>query len=128
MGGTLTRKTVCAYCSIVIREGVPPVSHGCCYSCFKARLWDDEGEAMLTEDEIGKEQFEKAKNDRARFRGVPGEALRHARERGEECARRIRLVARDDFDDSVKPSFVNDAVTFAMQAFRGWRAYRIMKG
>lgn len=131
MGGTLTRKVVCAYCANVIREGVPPVSHGCCFDCFTARLWDDEGEHMLTEDEIGKEQYEKAKVDRARFRGVPGEALRQARERGAECARLLAAVKAEAGQEPQSATAVRarvDAVTFAMQAFRGWRAYRIMKG
>lgn len=85
---------------------------------------------MLTEDEIGKEQFEKAKNDRARFRGVPGAALQYARERGIEAARRMDwITARpDDYTEAEKNSIENDIQTFTRQAFRGWRAYRIMKG
>ena len=130
MGGILARMTVCAYCGDVIRKGVPPVSHGCCVQCFRARLWDDDGDAMLTVDEIGPEQFEKAKTDRARFRGIPGNALMHARERGGECVRMLKHLpaAIEREDEMMIAMFVRDAVMFAGQAFRGWRAYRIMKG
>lgn len=85
---------------------------------------------MLTEQEIGTEQFEKAKNDRARFRGVPGNALMHARERGGECVRMLKYLpaAIERGDEAMITMFVRDALMFAGQAFRGWRAYRIMKG
>lgn len=83
---------------------------------------------MLTEPEMGAEQWEKAKTDRARFRGIPGQAREYAASRGEQAAWRMRIIARSDVDGGVKPVMEREAVMFAQQAFRGWRAYRIMKG
>lgn len=136
MGGMST-KVVCAYCGVTIIEGLPPVSHGCCDDCFNVRIWDEGGPFMLTEEEIGKEQFEKAKIDRARFRGVPGEALAAARERGGECIRLIQETQLKDADTGHWAPYVReamwtrmerDAVSLAVRAFRAWRAYRIMRG
>lgn len=82
---------------------------------------------MLTEKEIGKEQFEKAKADRARFRGIPGQAREYAESRGEQAAWRLRAI-RDTETGTSFDIFERESVMYAQQAFRGWRAYRIMKG
>lgn len=86
---------------------------------------------MLTEQEIGREQFEKAKSDRARFRGIPGQAREYAESRGADCARVLAELKATDHNapwEAHVTRIERDAVMLARQAFRGWRAYRIMKG
>ena len=86
----------------------------------------------LTKDEIGDEQYAKAQTDRMRFRGAPLLALTHARDRGAlAVAHLLSLKAALDADlhsELARSRFAADAELCARAAFKGWRAYRLMKG
>ena len=87
----------------------------------------------LTVEEIGAEQFTKAQNDRARFRGSPVLARGYAAERGTLAAVQMGLLklSRDiagEYTEADRLRFSQDAAMYARMAFRGWRAYRLMKG
>jgi hypothetical protein len=93
-----------------------------------------EGIMPLTVEEIGPEQYEKAKNDRARFRGVAGAAYSYAQDNGAAAARLITIECSKPRDhwpqhliDTDYYRFTNDAILMLSRAFKGWRAYRLMK-
>lgn len=87
---------------------------------------------LLTKDEIGADQYEKAHNDRARFRGSPVIARAYAAERGSIAVTHMqsldRAVKEGDRSHAAMAAFAQDAAMFARMAFRGWRAYRLLKG
>lgn len=56
MGG-IRRTVVCAYCGHVIQNGLPPVSHGCCQTCFDAGVWDEGKAVTVSEQQTPSEQI-----------------------------------------------------------------------
>ena len=88
--------------------------------------------SVLTLDEIGAEQYAKAHNDKMRFRGAPGSARQYAVDRGRIAVSHLdaltRSLADSTYSEDARNRFCLDAEMFARHAFRGWRAYRIMKG
>jgi len=86
----------------------------------------------LTLDEIGDDQWAKAHSDRARFRGSPAIARGYAAERGGIAVLHLqslqRAVTSGDYSETARLHFAADAELFARMAFKGWRAYRLMKG
>ena len=87
---------------------------------------------MLTREEIGDEQYNKGMNDRSRFHHAPALARSYARERGSLAATHLesfrRGLACGDRSETALHQFAQDAAMFARMAFKGWRAYRLMKG
>lgn len=92
-----------------------------------------DGRMKLTVAEIGVDEYKKAERDRAWFRSTPAAAKGYARERGNYCREQMMYATLPDALGNLQRDahfyrFQQDAVMFARNAFRGWRAYRLMVG